>query len=69
LAETFRQFPEHPLIQEGLNILAEKFQSPEHIGPVFVVNFLSETNPESRAMIQRDVFERANHLMRKTGVL
>ena len=25
LAETFRQFPEHPLIQEGLNILAEKF--------------------------------------------
>jgi hypothetical protein len=69
LAESFRQFPNHPLIKEGLNILADKFQSPEHIGPVFVTNFLGETHPDTRSKIQRDVFERVNDLLRKIGIL
>ena len=29
LAEAFRQFPEQPLIKEGLEILAEKFSDPD----------------------------------------
>ncbi len=65
LVDAFRQFPDHPLVQEGLNILAEKFQSPEHVGPVFVADFLGETDPDSRLMIQRDVFERINDLLKR----
>ncbi len=65
LAESFHQFPHHPLVQEGLHILAEKFETPEHVGPVFVANFLGETNPDARAMLQRDVFERVDDLLRK----
>jgi hypothetical protein len=65
LAESFRQFPEHPLIQEGLQILAEKFSAPDAVGPVFVTIFLEETDPDRRSMIQRDAFERIQYLLRK----
>lgn len=63
LVEVFRTFPNHPLIREGLDILAEKFQSVDSTGPVFVVNFLDETDPDSRALIQRDVYERVQFLL------
>jgi hypothetical protein len=34
LAEAFHQFPDHPLVREGIRILAEKFSSPDAVGPV-----------------------------------
>ena len=67
LVESFHQFPEHPLVQEGLEILAEKFITPDAVGPVFVTNFLEETDPDTRSMIQRDAFERIQYLLRKIG--
>jgi len=67
LVESFHQFPEHPLVQEGLEILAEKFITPNAVGPVFVTNFLEETDPDTRSMIQRDAFERIQYLLRKIG--
>ncbi len=63
LAEAFRSFPDHPLIQEGLTILSEKFSSADSVGPVFVTNFLDETDPDSRALIQRDAYERVQYLV------
>ena len=69
LVEKFRPYLEHPLIMEGLNIFAEKFQSPDHVGPAFVAGFLEETDPESRALIQRDAFERIYYLFQQTGIL
>jgi len=63
LADAFRSFPDHPLIQEGLTILSEKFSSVDSLGPVFVTNFLDETDPDSRAIIQRDVYERVQYLV------
>ena len=68
LVEEFRPYRNHPLAAEGLGILAEKFQSPEHIGPTLVVNFLEETDPDIRALIQRDVFERMDYLLRRLGI-
>jgi hypothetical protein len=65
LVDAFSQFPDHPLVQEGLSILVEKFKSPEHVGPVFVADFLGESDPEARLMIQRDVFERIDDLLKR----
>lgn len=43
--------------------LAEKFASPDHIGPKQVVDFDEIINPEERAFIQRDALERINVLL------
>jgi hypothetical protein len=63
LTEAFKSFPSNKLIDEGLNILQEKFSSPEHIGPVFVVDFLGETDRDTRELIQRDAYERVTALL------
>jgi hypothetical protein len=69
LIQSFHPFLGHPLVQEGLNLLAEKFQSPGHMGPTFVADFLEETDPEARATIQRDAFERVHYLLAQTEIL
>jgi len=63
LVEAFRTFPDHPLIHEGLAILSEKFSASDSVGPVFVTNFLDENDPETRAQIQRDAYERVQYLL------
>ncbi len=65
LVQEFLEFPQHPLLGEGLEILAQKFSSPQSAGPVFVVNFLGESDVETRAFIQRDAFERIQYLLSK----
>jgi len=69
LVEAFQRFTSNKLIDEGLNILKDKFNSPEHVGPVFVANFLSETDLETRARIQRDAYERMNSLLLSLDIL
>lgn len=56
------------LVCEGLLKIKEKFQSPEHVGPVGVVDFKEITDPEERARIARDVSERAIALIKKLGL-
>lgn len=63
LIEEFRPYRNHPIVAEGLSILAEKFRTPDHVGPTFVVDFLEETDLDTRAMIQRDAFERMDYLL------
>jgi hypothetical protein len=63
LVEAFRTFPDHPLIHEGLAILSKKFSASDSVGPVFVTNFLDENDPETRAQIQRDAYERVQYLL------
>ena len=60
----FRRIKGHGLVKEALEILAEKFQSPEHAGPVDIVNFLEIDDEEERQRIQRDAFERVDYLVR-----
>ncbi len=64
LIQAFHDFPDHPLIREGLSILSEKFSSIDSSGPVFVANFLDENDPDVRATIQRDAFERVQYLLK-----
>ena len=42
LVKEFQPYLSNSLVLEGLRIFAEKFQSPEHVGPVFVADFLEE---------------------------
>ena len=65
LAEEFRPFLDNKLVKEGLGKIADKFLSPEHFGPVAVVDFNEITDAEERMIIQRDAFERVNALLQK----
>ena len=63
LIEAFRAFPSNKLVKEGLEILAEKFASVEHSGPVSVTTFLGETDSETIDFIRRDAYERMQFLL------
>ncbi|MHB8135055.1 MAG: nucleotidyl transferase AbiEii/AbiGii toxin family protein [Anaerolineaceae bacterium] len=68
LIDEFHPHIHNALVKEGLNILLDKFISPEHIGPRFVADFLEITDPEDRAALQRDVFERVIYLLKGLGL-
>lgn len=63
LVEEFRPHLNHNLVKEALAKLAEKFASPDHVGPKHVADFEETTDPEERALLQRDAFERVNALI------
>lgn len=63
LIEVFEPHLENGLVQEALAHLAEKFASPNHIGPKHVADFDDIIDPDERAFIQRDAFERIQALL------
>ncbi len=68
LVEEFKPHLEHGMVQEGLRKIAEKFASPEHVGPKFVADFDEIYDSEERALRTRDAFERVNYLLAALGV-
>lgn len=68
LAGTFKPYMSNSLIQEGLAKIKEKFKTIASPGPVWVVNFLEIDDPEEKAGIQRDVFERVNAFLDQLGI-
>jgi len=65
LVTEFRPHASRGLVQEALGKIAEKFATAEQVGPVHVADFLEIENVEDRALLQRDVFERVNYLLRE----
>jgi hypothetical protein len=63
LAGEIRPHLHHGLVQEGLKKIAEKFASPEHVGPKFVADFEDIQEQEARAIRMRDAYERVSHLL------
>lgn len=57
------------LVQEALRNIAEKFSAPSAIGPIHVVNFEEIEDVPERELIQRDVYERINHLLAALGLV
>jgi len=53
---------EHRLVREGLRRIAEKFASPEHMGPKFVADFEDIQGRDERAPRTRDAFKRVTRL-------
>ena len=65
LVKAFAPFRRNRLVRESLTIIAEKFASPEHIGPRLVVDFEEIADPEERVSMQRDAYERVQDLLRQ----
>jgi len=63
LAKEFSLLLKNKLVQEALENIAEKFASPEHIGPKHVADFEEIIDVEERARLQRDAYERVNALL------
>lgn len=68
LAEEFHPYMQHGLVREGLVKVAAAFASVEHVGPVSVADFDEVTDPEDRALLCRDAFERVSMLLGKVGL-
>ena len=69
LVEAFRPYLDHGLIQEGLHIIADNFDSEKDIGPTFIADFEEIVDPEEREMKQRDAYERVNYILSRLGIV
>ena len=54
---------DHGLVQEGLLKIADKFATVTHVGPKFVADFDDVQEPEERAALMRDAFEKMDYLL------
>jgi len=63
LVDEFKPHLSNKLVQEALANIAEKFASPEHVGPVHVADFEDVATLEDRAIFQRDAYERIQALL------
>ena len=68
LVAEFKPHLHNSLIREGLRNIADKFGSPEHFGPRSVASFEDISDPEERAIIERDAYERVQDVLRKLGI-
>ena len=63
LAQAFEPHLAHALVREALDKIAQKFASPDHVGPKFVADFEAVRDREERERVQRDAFERVARLL------
>jgi hypothetical protein len=64
LIQGFHPYLDHGLVEEAIGILAEKFSSPEAVGPVHVRAFEDITDADEQALVQRDAYERIQYLIK-----
>lgn len=67
LIQAFAPYRRNRLVRESLAIIADKFSSPEQLGPHFVVDFEELDDPAERAALQRDAFEQVQYLLGHLG--
>lgn len=60
---SFKLLRKNKLIGEALEILAEKFDSPEHVGPIHITEFLEITDEIEADLARRDSYERVQYLI------
>lgn len=68
VVKAFEAFISHGLVQEGLKKLRSKFQTPDHVGPKWVVDFLGITDNEQRAARQRQAYATVDQFLSALGV-
>ena len=68
LVQEFLPHVGHGLVREGLEKIAGKFASPEHMAPRCVADFDELTDPEEREILQRDAYEQVNYLLEELGI-
>lgn len=68
IVQAFESFKNHGLVIEGLGKIRSKFLSPEHVGPVWVADFLEMNNDEEIARIRRDAYEKVSYVLDHLGI-
>lgn len=63
LAQDFKPYRDTGLVKSMCARLVEKFASPDHAGPMDVVNFLDVQDEEERARIKQDAYQRVKYLL------
>jgi hypothetical protein len=69
LAAELKPHLRNSLIREGLRHIAEEFSSPDHFGPRSVAAFDEISDPEERAVVERDAYERVQDVLRRLGII
>ena len=69
IVKQFESVIENPVIREGLDNIANAFESMSSSGPIMCADFENETAPELRANISRDAFERLSAFLNKIDLL
>jgi hypothetical protein len=67
IGEALRHHHAEPEVTRALAILAEKFSSPEDLGPQSVAAFLDPADPDEREFVARDAYERVQALLGALG--
>jgi Nucleotidyl transferase AbiEii toxin, Type IV TA system len=67
IADRLRPFSGRADVREAMRILAVHFASPGHLGAQSVAVFLDPGDPDERAFVARDAFERVQALLRELG--
>jgi hypothetical protein len=67
IIEEFRPHLRNKLVQEGLEIMREKFSSIDSIGPVQIANFEAIMDLGERDIIQRDAFGQVEYFLEQLG--
>lgn len=66
IVEHVKLLKENKLVEEALEILKEKFASPEHVGPSHIAEFLELSEPDEVDRIKRDSYERVLYLVERS---
>ncbi len=69
LASAFLPYLKHGLVIEGLQKIAEKFASSEHVGAIHVAQFEQILDEEERAIRQQDAYQRVSALLEQLGII
>ncbi|MBI2266537.1 MAG: hypothetical protein HYU64_15475 [Armatimonadetes bacterium] len=69
LAGEFKPHVDRRQVREGLDKIAKHFAGENHVGPTFVADFEEVTDPEERAFLKRDAFERVQAFLGKLGMV
>jgi predicted nucleotidyltransferase len=68
VVKAFKPYLKLALVKEGLQKIAGKFATLDHIGPKDVAEFDETLDEEERTIRQRDAFERINFLLQQLGI-
>ncbi len=63
IVEAINLLKGNKLVAEAMEILTEKFKSPEHVGSAHIVEFLEITDPDEADRVKRDAYERVLYLI------
>jgi hypothetical protein len=66
--QAFKPHLKLELVKEGLQKIARKFATPDHVASRDAAEFVDTLDEEERAIRQRDAFEKVHYLLQQLGI-